>query len=529
MPNSLLARPWLCQLIAALGYGLGYSLFHDVLLSQYSLSFGFRLAILALTPYRYWAALAVGETASSAYIAVTCAETYGTLWAIFRALPMIGLVMPVVYVCRERLRLFSAKHVVNVPILVFGSLAASAATVPFQVGLRSLVHVANDPKATTWIFPYFVMNYVGALTVAPLVLCLRAILPHAGWRALTRQLTESKLLIESVGLLLPALAFLMWIGFNAAPDSETRHIVQIAMFLPVITLALRHGWHGAAMGGTAAGLTVEALMPAAYDHGGLQAQALIALAISTMLLMGKHITVLNQREQQEHASVRLALALAQQNFHQGEQQFRRIAYALWDMQRTLYRVLHLGQQLSPAQSVEYDQVTRPLVQRLDGLAKHLHPLPSPQRSLPIALRDSQIARTLEEHHVPFHTLFRGGISSLPSDMHLVLYRLISDGVVHLCDRHPLSEVTVNVCCRQYRGRAWIGIRIDGVRSTYQPEPYKPWHELVARLEQTSRAQGFAAIENTAQTFDGRARVRPIADGTRLTALLGESLQRDTLA
>lgn len=179
MPKSLMARPWLGQLVAACGYGLIYSLFHDLLLSQYSLSFGLRLAVLAVTPYKYWLALAVGETASSAYIAVTCAETFGVMWSILRAIPMIGLVMPVVYVCRERLRLISAKRVVNVPALVLGALGVSIITVPFQVGLLSLAHLpANYPLPRTWIFPYFLMNYSGALTVAPLALCLRETMPR---------------------------------------------------------------------------------------------------------------------------------------------------------------------------------------------------------------------------------------------------------------------------------------------------------------------------------------------------------------
>lgn len=530
MPNSSPARPWLRQLVAALGYGLCYSLFHDVLLSQYSLSFGFRLAVLAVTPYRYWNALLLGEIVSSGYIAVTCAETFGTAWAIVRAFPTITLVMPVMYVCRERLRLFRARRHVNIPVLVLGSLVAALITVPFQVGLLSLAHLpANYPSPRSWVLYYFVMNYVGALTLAPMVLCLRESWPKGGHQAILRALTNSRLAMESVGMLVPALAFLMWIGFNAAAGSETRHIVQIAMFLPVIALALRHGWHGAAIGGTVAGLTVESLMPVGYDENGLQAQALIALAISTMLLMGRHITVLNQREQQERSDLRTALALAQQNIHQGELQFRRVAYSLWDMQRSLYRVLHFGQQLSPAQSIQYDEVTRPLALKLDGLAQQLHPFLSSQRSLPIALRESAMARALSDHRVNFDTMFHGSVSTLSSDMHLVLYRLIGDAVLHVCDLHPVSDILVRVTCREYRRHRWIGVYINATRTERQLDSNHLWHELMDRLERTSRSRDFAALQLIAQTFGGRARVYTAGEKTRLAILLAAPLQRyDTI-
>jgi glucose-6-phosphate-specific signal transduction histidine kinase len=520
MPNSSPARPWLLQLMAALGYGLGYSLFHDVLLSQYSLSFGFRLAVLAVMPYRYWRALLLGELVSCGYIAVTCADSFGVAWAVVRAFPTITLVMPVVYVCRERFRLFSAKRLVNVPILLLGALVSALITVPFQVGLLSLAHLPpNYPPLHRWVLNYFVMNYVGALTVAPVALGLRESWSQLRHRTLFGSLANSRLAIESMGMVLPVLAFLMWIGFNADTDSEVRHLVQIAMFLPVIAIALRHGWHGAAVGGAAAGLAIESLMPVGYDQSGLQAQSLIALVISTMLLMGRHVTVLNRQEQQERLAVRSALALAQQNFHYGELQFRRLAYALWDIQRSLYRVLHFGGQLSPAQSLKYDEAARPLVQKLDGLAQQLHPLPTAQRSLPIALRESAMARVLADYHVHFELAYYGGISTLSSRTHLVLYRLISDAIFHICDRHPVSQILVHVGCRKYRDRIWAAVRIEASVLVDQSEPQQSWRNLLDRLKQSSRPADFGALQLTAQTFGGRARLIAEGSKTRLSVLL----------
>ena len=528
MPNRMVAQPWARQLTVAVTYGAGYSLLHDVVLSQYSLSFGLRLALLALTPYRYWAALVLGETISCGIIAIACMDDFGATWALLRALPMIWLVLPVVYLCRERLRLFNGGIRASAPVLVLAALGASLVAAPFQVGLVfTVAHLsASHPPPLATFGRFFLQNYVGSLTVAPLLVCLRETLPIGTLRTFFRALFNERLFVESIALLMPMLAFFVWLGFQADAGSAVRNIVQVATFMPVVALALRHGWHGAAIGGTGAGLAVEALMVSPYDPAGMQAQAVIALSVSTMLLMGTHITALNQREQSDRAAMRNALATAQLNYHLGEQQFRRVAQALVDMQRAMFRTLRFGRQLSPAEGLEYDRVTRPIVKRLDVLSRQLDPLPTIERSLPIALRESVVAEVLNQHGVVLTVDFSGGVSTLTFRMQLVLFRLISDAVAHLCERQPLARIAVSVRGRRYKGRTWISLRLDGEHDANRAVSYKSWHELVVQLAQHSRTRELAAIDATARMFEGMARVRAQATRTRLSAVVAEPILVD---
>jgi hypothetical protein len=247
-----------------------------------------------------------------------------------------------------------------------------------------------------------------------------------------------------------------------------------------------------------------------------------------MLLMGRHITVLNQREQEDRAGLRLALASAQQNYHLGELQFRRVAATLIEMQRSLYRVFHFGRQLAPAQSLEYERTTRPLARALEDLANHLDPFSSRRRSMPAALRESGMARALGDHRVQFDVVFRGSISALTHELHLVLYRLIADAVHHICDSHRVSSITVMVACRRCYGRTWLSVCIDGNWSD-EAAVRLPWTDLLERLEHSSRSSDFAVIEFTARSYGGRARIRTTTSGGRITALLDASGSPSPLA
>ena len=530
MLNRFLAQPWLRHVAVAVGYGLGYALFREAVHWHWMISIGFRLTALMLVPYRYWAGLATGEMASMVYLAVTCADSFGMTWAIFRVIPLIGPAMPVVYICRERLHLFSTRGAINVTVLIFCALAVTLITVPFELGLLSLARrPAGYPSLREWIFPYFIVNYLGILTVTPLVMSIREAISGSDLRTIKRHVAESRLLIEGAGMLLPALGFLVWIGWTAAPGSDTRHIAQMAMFLPVVALALRHGWYGAAIGGTAASMAILALMPTLYDHNTLQAQALIAFAISTMLLMGKHITVLQQKERSERVELSMTLALAQRNFYEGERQLRRAAYVLLDIQRTCYRLLQGGMNLSPVDSVRYERLARPVVHQIGRLTDHLHPLRGSERSLPVAIRDSAMAKVLAEHHVGLHIEFRGGVSELPADLHLALYRLIANAVGYVCLQHPCSDIAIRIVCRGGRHHRWIRLHVEGGRQQDHPPRRPPWSELVSHLERVSRSGDVQAIQDTARTFGGRAHIRVFDRATHVTALLRQSVERGDMA
>lgn len=521
MFSRTMARQWPRQLLVVLGYGLAYGLFHDVLVPQYSLAFGLRLAILAITPYRYWPALVLGETLFTGYIAIQCMPDFGPTWSAFRAVPMILLVIPIVYMARERFGLIGASKQTNVPVLVLACLVAALTVAVFQDGLTfSVKHLsASHPGPLFTFVRFFLMNYVGALTFTPLMMCIREVVSSRRWVARFSLAQWRFLAGGALGLVL-VLTILTWVSAHLAADPAIRNITQIAMFVPVVVLALRYGWYGAAIGGAAAGFAVEALMASRYDNNGMQAQTLIAFAISTMLLLGKHITVFSQREQHGRSNPSLALASAQHSIRVDKQRFRLAASTLWDKQGSLFRALQFGRYAATEDGVRYGQQTSRIGQ-LDSLARQRRSTTDTDRNVLTALSEDAIARALAAHCVQFNVEFHGRVSALSNQMHAELFRVIGDAVVQMCDWQPVSEITVNVRARRIRGRVWIWVRVDGVHVTNQALAFEVWPALLALLEQHAAPNTLEAIENTARAFQGRIRIRPLSQQTRLSVLLAQ--------
>lgn len=418
MLNRFLAQPWLRHVAVAVLYAIGYAFFRSVSFSHWMPMAGFRLAALLLMPYRYWAAMALGE-------------------------------------------------------------------------------------------------------MLPLVLCLREALAGSSFHALKARIAESRLLIDSVGMLVPSLGLMVWMGGHATPSSDLRHILQVAMFLPMVMLALRHGWQGAAIGGSAASVAVVMLMPARYDHDTIQAQTFMAFAITTMLMVGTRVTMWNRREQRERHDARLALALAQRNYFAGERQLRQAAGALLEVQTIGYRWLRRLEQLSPVEFEVQDLRSRPQTERVTRLVEHFQPLSGPDRMLPQALMKGILAQVLAHHDVPFRVRYYGGISALSHELHVAFYRLICDSVAYLGERDYLAEVVVCLRCRQRDGRRTVMLRVMGKTAPSQ-SPFPMRKELLWQLRQFSRGEGFQPIQDGAMTFGGVARQRVRGEWLCLLLFMRES-------
>lgn len=310
-------------------YLIALVLARHVSINHWILLTGFHLAVLMLVPYRFWPALFVGDLARQAYVSATCLDQFGPLWASVNLVPSLVLEAPVVWWFRERWSLFPSKLSVNMPALVLCSLAMALIATGITIG-----QVQITPLPPGYVIHYGEVvarltlgNFMGVLTVAPFVLVLHQDYLAANRNALswlTRGL-DSRLFLESFFVVLPTLCFLGWMAHT---DPHARAVAQMAMFLPVIVMAFRHGWRGAAAAGTLSSIAIVLLMPATNDHATLQAETLVAMAISTMLLVGARLSHLDRRAEQERWDTRMAMALAQRNMALGEAQLRVTAMAL---------------------------------------------------------------------------------------------------------------------------------------------------------------------------------------------------------
>ncbi|RUL72509.1 MASE1 domain-containing protein [Dyella choica] len=517
------ASQWIPFVSVATAYCAALVLFRQCSIPHWIILTGFHLAVLVLVDYKYWPALLVGEATRLAYVSVTCYDQYGLLWALVNLIPSLTWEAPVVWWFRERLNLLPNRQGVNMLALVLCSLIVA--------GIASVITLAQirlTPLPPGYVLHYgdvtarlVLGNFVGALTVAPIALVVHQSFTAARrdgrqWR---HDVLDSRLFLECTFVVVPALGFLGWLGLH---NEHARVASQMAMFLPVVVLAMRHGWAGAAAGGTLASLGVVVLMPAQNDHATLQAETLVAMAITTMLLVGARIAMLDGRAQQERIDMRMALALAQRNAALGEAQLRASALALEQLRDSFNGVfsLMLGrlQHLQPVlDDAGYRRQAQNTQEQLIRLTDSLHPTQLRERGLPGTLTQGALARMLQEAGILYKCDLRGPLSIVPHSMNLAVYRIVAEAIAEACSKKEVSEIQVKVRCSM-RGRPWLVITIETRGHTARVRQVD-WDGLLPRLRIHSSGMGRKAIDDRAATFEGQVRDRMLRDGQRLVVSL----------
>lgn len=453
----------------ALGYALGFMLLREVSLTHWLLFAGLRLSVLLLAPYRFWPALVLGELIPLTAIAVGHSENYGLLWSLLYVIPPIAVTMPIVYGCRQYLGLFDDQGRTNIFLLLFCSvLAAALWTLINLVTLSETRLPPNYPTLSFTVYAarWFVGNFVGILTVVPAVLSFREMRSQRGYGI--RRILSSSLVIDLLTVITPSLVLLVILGSSGEQES-LRQACRMVMFLPVVWLALRHGWHGVAFGATAASIAIILTMPEKYDAGTLQAQVFMAFAITTMLLLGHRIASLSRPRSMGHGDARFALALAQRNMLLGEMQLQHASHALESIregvQVTCGELLDGLQHLLPASAErEFRLWAAGAQQQLFCLADSLHPVVLREHGLAAALRQGAIARALDESGIGYWCEAGDyGVNDLDHGLQIALYRSVCECVAYLGVVPGIGRVHIRLRVGQWRSHKWVYVRIDGIR------------------------------------------------------------------
>ncbi|HEX7816206.1 MASE1 domain-containing protein [Dyella sp.] len=499
---------WLQQGLVALGYAAAYGLLQKVSFAHWVLFAGFRLMALIFVPRRYWAAMAIGELGPVGYVVIKCLDQFGWAWAVLMMVPSpIVLAMPITHWCQGTLRMFPPRGDVRIGVLLLNMLLAAIAWT--GINLLCLLVMRVQPGYNldylTVTARWFVGYFLGALTVVPLAVLLRQ-----AWRSSVagerwRRVWDSRLFLETTFLLVPTLCFLLWVSSHA--DSESaRQAARMAMFLPVVFLALRYGWQGAALGGALASVAEVMTMPAHNDPAAVQAEVFMAFAITTMLMLGSRISVLNHRDDQEKANIQDALALARKNIAIGETRLR-VASEFLEQIRESIRVGYdnLLTQLRHVPSVDgrgYARQAALAQDQLFRLSDGLYPSGWRDMQLLPTLRQGPFARALSEGGVSYWCDAHGDFSRLSKGLHLAIYRLVGECVAQVCAQVPPTHVRVRLRVSYFCNRPMVGVRVHA------------WTELDrvfavqlsdVRLRLAGMGLDWEAATDRVKTYQGRLR------------------------
>lgn len=526
MHKRLRGEVWIRHATVAVLFGLAVLLFRNISISHWFVLGGLYLSALLLAPYKYWLTLMLGEMGSMAHMSYVCAPELGLTWSLLNMVPTLLFIAPIAYWARERGTIFTSGRGLNMATFLLCALLMAAVMMLRSLSMMTITNIpAGFPPidyaqlAARWLLG----DYLGMLSITPLVIILQQELVYSSWKEVKHKFAESRLVMEVALVLLPSLAFLVWIGLNASPNAHVRQTIQIAMFLPIVWLALRHGWYGAAVGGCAASLTILALMPHRYDIDTIQAEILIAFVISTMLLMGARIAMLDRSTKTEREDLRLALALAQRNAQLGEMQLRMTSQTLEQIGLAVHSVCMTmtNRFRLPHTAMEdrnYQHLALSAKDQLFGLADSLYPVAWQEKGLSSALREGQIPRVLDKAGIKYWCDLRSPLNRLSSTLHLAIYRLTCDAIAEHCSRKNISEIGIRLRCGEHRGRQWIVISF-GFKTDPSAVRSVKWDKLLPQIVPAGSGRGFHSIEDRAATFEGRARERALPGEQRVSVLL----------
>jgi glucose-6-phosphate-specific signal transduction histidine kinase len=428
--------------------------------------------------------------------------------------------------------LFPTKRTINVSMVLLCTFLCAVVWAAAGFGTLYLARMTPETRGQLvtllMAFTFFLGGYLGSLTVVPMVLAAKQWFLDTPAGTHARDLKESRLTLEALSLLAPSLILLVWVAVSTTGDM--RQIARIAMFLPAAWLALRHGWRGTAVGASAASIAVMLTMMEKREPSLIQAEAFIAFAITSLLMLSARITVLNDKENKGRADGQMALRLAQESIYLGEMRMRQTAYALEQLGSTIQqahnRFTHQLRYLMPTmdESAHHRNAIE-TQQQVNRLADSLYPRAWRNRGLPTALRVGPIAQVLADLGTEYGCELGGrGLSVLSPNVQLALYRLASESVVYLfAQRKAYEQIKLTLRGGETRGRRWAVLRLEGstehevIASTASSK----LDELVARLGANGLA--LSAIRSQALIYGGELHLRVLPRGLRVTVLIHDSV------
>ncbi len=522
------------QLGVVLAYAAGYALLREVSVSHWNLVAGLRVLCLLLVPYRYWFAMALGETLPLAWIGWSSHDRFGTLWAEMVTVPPLLLSAPVLAWFRQRAPVFR-DGVVNVTTLMGSIMTGGIVSALVNTGtLAAMTMPSGEPLPVInahIVLEYFLGSYLGGLTLVPPVF---ALLSWFGQRSAGNFLgTVKRVAIDCLMGVVPPLALLVWLGSPSHGD-EVIEVSRMAMFLPVAWITLRHGWQGAAMGGLLASVAIELTMTVVRDPAVIQAQALIAFAVSSLVMLGARLAPRSEMAASPDAreDERRGLLLAQQGLYQEELRLRHVAESLdrlgqsmregqRRMMDRLRPVLPANMEQNYARHIDLTQL------EMQRLADTLHPRAWREHGLAATFRNGPLLRAASLVGAGYQcTLTGDGLNQLAPDVHMMLYRQACEVLVYMLAREPVKRVRVHIRGGCTHGRRWVVMRMTGVRASaaMRGKPVPEWRQLVSLLG--TNGQGMATVRERALIYGGQVHERESEQHLGVTLLLHDALRVD---
>jgi glucose-6-phosphate-specific signal transduction histidine kinase len=440
-------RDWLRSVALALGYWAGWLLAYEVSEPAWYLPAGVRFAALWVLAPRRWPWLFVADVAAHATLHLHL-DLYSNAMAFALATFAPWWSQALAIRVMRRGEIYAAPES---PARMVATLGAMALAALLNAGVQSSAGLIEGiTPVQQWgdtLTRRFIGNYIGMLVLAPLA-----------FQFLPTRLAEEgrrRMLLELVLALLSSVAILTSLQSWNAQIADFASVVALA---PMLYMAFRFGWRGAAWALSALSLGMHASHSWIDLPVSREAQQLfVALTGSIALTLGASLgslrrmnAALGERNRQEkEINARLAAQaaelrdLSRRLVRAREDEQRRLAYELHDeLGQTITalgaQVGLLARTSDSAGILAAIQAQRALVQDIQGSLRNvlqgLRPAVLDRFGLESALREGPIRSLLDSEGIAYELRLLGPVDRLGADAASAVYRICQEAATN-CARH----------------------------------------------------------------------------------------------
>lgn len=267
-------------------YAGTYTILREASFTHWVLTAGLRVTCLMFVPPRFWPALIAGETLAMSVQLHSIYVRYGLVFALLCSISHYFIYIPVVTFVRRKLSFLDVHGNIHIfPVLISALLCAVLGATMTRLSITTVV-MADGSQGMPLLLSSWLESilgyYLGILTITPCFIAVRdrisLVRDPFTWKNIRQGSLRRDIIFFELPIVVAMLLGSMYIGGDSLP------YFRALMLLPVVVLSLRHGWHGAAIGGMLASLPLTITKIDFRDPSVIPAQALLALAISTWLL-----------------------------------------------------------------------------------------------------------------------------------------------------------------------------------------------------------------------------------------------------
>lgn len=491
-------------IVLAVAYALCFWILRNsnITLDQWYLPAGLRVAALLLFRRSYWPYLIVGESAALLYLRIPRIDEYGVPFVFFSAITAMPLVAYLVWLHRKKRA--DAEGIQW--LLQLAGVAAIGATMMSALLAYGLIDELRVPTDRSSEFKYIVGDYLGILTLAPIVLL---------WQQ--RKIAypfPRKLHVDSAVAL--AVIIALFVMAVMLPDPAAKNTLRILMILPAAALTFLQGWRGAAVGVVSVNVAIAMTITRTQTEGNsdpnaLAAQLVLATIATILLGLGSTISRYYRNAIRYGLAEAKAMEIARKSFVASEHEMqRRVQYVddISDVVSVAFQsaAKRLRDCKHSTAALELRNYSATYSAQLKEQLRHIYPADLAQHGLYKALSSSMIAGQFGGRCNVISKL-RGDDAVLSADLQLMIYRTLSD-LLALLAIAGHQNLILQARCRRTLMYSGIAICITAPDAGFKPEIAK-----IDNLDASGRALAYG----------GRVHLR----GRRIYIVMHEPIGRTT--